>query len=217
MDSIGIERVKLPEGTTLRSLIGTGHFGKLTYIMKGRGYYKPRNDLKPWVFWEFLGGAKGTFYGNDREYDPDNPVLDDWLEERAREGGKEVVALETREESFAIFDGMPMDVQVALLQTALEHYHERSFGVPRVQFYLDGDLAMSRALWQERLGWLEPEAAKVLNDRLLDDRNRKMVERMTSLMEEGSTFVAVGAAHMAGEQGMLRLLERQGYTVTRLH
>ena len=44
-----------------------------------------------------------------------------------------------------------------------------------------------------------------------------MVERMLPLMEEGSTFVAVGAAHVSGEEGILRLLEQQGFTITTLY
>lgn len=215
-DDFGIDRVKLPEGTTLRSLIGAHAYGQLTSIMQGRGYYKPRNDLKPWVFWDYLGGPWGTFYGNDRKSSPENEILDDWLERRAREDHKEVVGLETVEESFAIFDEMPMKTQVALLQASLENYHDYTFGVPRVKFYLDGDLAQLRALWEERLSWLDPETARVLDDRLLNDRNRKMVARMIPLMEKASTFVGVGAAHMAGEQGILRLLEQEGFTVTRL-
>lgn len=45
-----LERVKLPEDTTLRSLIGSGAFGRLTSVMQGRGFYGPRNDIKPWAF-----------------------------------------------------------------------------------------------------------------------------------------------------------------------
>ncbi|MGE5765707.1 MAG: TraB/GumN family protein [Bacteroidota bacterium] len=51
---------------------------------------------------------------------------------------------------------------------------------------------------------------------MLNDRNRLMVERMMPLMQRGSTFVGVGAGHLAGEEGILRLLEQRGYTVTRL-
>ena len=125
--------------------------------------------------------------------------------------------LETDEEHFTVYDGMPMEIQASLLQTTLDNYYEYTYGIPRVQIYLDGDLALGRALWEESLGWLDPEAAKMLDDRLIHDRNHIMVERMLPLMRRGSTFVGVGAAHMAGEQGILRLLEQQGFTVTRLH
>jgi uncharacterized protein len=213
----GEHYVKLPDGTTTRGLVGNDAWGKLVSVYKGRGYWRPRNDIKPWVFWRSLGGSRANFYGNDRERNPDQPILDDWLEDRARKGGKEVVGLETAEENFAIYDGMPMDIQVSLLQTALDHYHEETFGIPRLQIYLDGDLAQSRALWELALGRLDPEAARILDDRLLDDRNRVMVDRMLPLMRRASTFVAVGAGHMAGDQGILRLLEQRGFTVTRLY
>ena len=208
--------VKLPDGTTTRGLIGARSWGKLVSIYKGRGYWKPRNDIKPWVFWRSVGGTRAIFYGNDRERNPEQPILDDFLEDRAREAGKEVVGLESAEENFDIFNGMPMEIQVSLLQTALDHYHEETFGIPRVQLYLDGDLAQSRALWKSALGRLDPESAQVLDDRLLNDRNQVMVERMVPLMERGSTFVGVGAAHLAGEEGMLRLLEQRGYRLERL-
>ncbi|GAB4355041.1 MAG: TraB/GumN family protein [Kiloniellaceae bacterium] len=212
----GEDRYKLPRGTTLTGLIGNRAWGQLVSIYKGRGYWKPRNDIKPWVFWDIMGGAWGTFYGNDRQRNPDQPILDDMLEEIARNTGKEVVSLETEEEHFAVFDSMPMEIQISLLQTTLDHYHERTYGVPRIQIYLDGDLGLARALWEESLGWLEPEAARVLDDRLIHDRNRVLVDRAVPLMQRGSTFVGVGAAHMAGERGMLRLLEQRGYTVTLL-
>lgn len=213
---VGEDRLKLPEGTTLVSLIGSRAWGQLVSIYKGRGYWKPRDDIKPWVFWRSVGGTRAIFYGNDRERNPNQPILDDWLEDRAREAGKEVVGLETMEENFAIYDGMPMDIQVALLQTALDHYHEETFGIPRVQLYLDGNLAQSRALWELALSRLDPQAARVLDDRLLNDRNRIMVERAVPLMQRATTFIGVGAGHLAGEKGMLRLLEARGYTVTKL-
>jgi uncharacterized protein YbaP (TraB family) len=213
----GEDRYKLPDGTSVRSLIGARAWGQLISVYKGFGYWKPRSDIKPWLFWNRLGGAWGSFYGNDRERNPDQPILDDWLENRAREAGKEVIGLETDEEHFTVYDGMPMEIQASLLQTTLDNYYEYTYGIPRVQIYLDGDLALGRALWEESLGWLDPEAAKMLDDRLIHDRNHIMVERMLPLMRRGSTFVGVGAAHMAGEQGILRLLEQQGFTVTRLH
>jgi len=52
---------------------------------------------------------------------------------------------------------------------------------------------------------------------MLDDRNRTMVKRMIPLLQRGSAFVAVGAAHLPGEEGMLYLLEQEGYRVTRIY
>src|SRR3546814_12893634 len=101
---------------------------------------------------------------------------------------------------------MPMDIQVSLLQTALEHYYEETFGIPRVQIYLDGDLAQLRALWELALGRLDPEAARILDDRLFNDRNRVMVDRKLPLMRRASHFVSFVACHLYADEGIHPLL-----------
>jgi uncharacterized protein YbaP (TraB family) len=40
-----------------------------------------------------------------------------------------------------------------------------------------------------------------------------MAERMEPYLKQGGAFVAVGALHLPGEQGLLRLLGRRGYTL----
>lgn len=215
-ERIDRKRYELDEGTTLRSLIGAGPFGKLTSVLQGLGYWKPRNDVKPWAMWDWLGGSRGTFYTNDDESDPSEPVLDDWLQQRAYREGKTVVGLETVEEGFVKYDTIPMSQQAALLTTLLDNYHRRRAGAPVVQSYVEGDLGMLMALWNESMSWYPQDVGEMLDFRILTNRNRIMVERMLPLMEKEITFVAVGAGHLAGDEGILRLLEQRGYTVTRL-
>ena len=43
------------------------------------------------------------------------------------------------------------------------------------------------------------------------DRNSRMVERMRPMLDKGGAFIAIGALHLAGEEGVLALLEKQGY------
>ena len=54
-------------------------------------------------------------------------------------------------------------------------------------------------------------------ERMLDNRNEVMVERMQELLETGNAFIAVGAAHLPGKSGILKLLTEQGYQVSRAH
>lgn len=52
---------------------------------------------------------------------------------------------------------------------------------------------------------------------LLDDRNGPMVERIVALQRKhGSVFVAVGALHMVGAQGLPAKLSARGFKVTRV-
>jgi hypothetical protein len=110
-----------------------------------------------------------------------------------------------------------MDDQIAMLRSAIDTYYDGRVRIDRVAVYVDGNLALSYALWERRLSHLGPALAQRYTDRLLNYRNRRMVERMMPYMEQRSAFVAVGALHLPGEQGVLRLLERQGYRVTRLN
>lgn len=54
-------------------------------------------------------------------------------------------------------------------------------------------------------------------DALLDSRNKKWMERLPELFAEQSTFVAVGALHLPGKNGLVSLLRGQGYTVEPLN
>lgn len=67
------------------------------------------------------------------------------------------------------------------------------------------------------LDQLAPHVAQRFHERILDGRNRSMTEALLPVFAKGSTFVAVGARPMYGEEGILSLLERRGYTVIRLH
>jgi uncharacterized protein YbaP (TraB family) len=52
--------------------------------------------------------------------------------------------------------------------------------------------------------------------KLLDERNLRMRDASLPLLQRGAAFIAVGAAHLPGENGLLRLFELEGYRVERL-
>jgi uncharacterized protein YbaP (TraB family) len=53
--------------------------------------------------------------------------------------------------------------------------------------------------------------------RLVDDRNLLMVKRMEKHVQQGNSFIAVGALHLPGEKGLLKLLEKKGYNVSTVY
>ena len=60
-------------------------------------------------------------------------------------------------------------------------------------------------------------AIKVMNEKyrkwLLEVRNENWMVKMPDMMKDKSTFFAVGAAYLLGEQGMINLLRKKGYVV----
>ena len=55
--------------------------------------------------------------------------------------------------------------------------------------------------------------AREFQRRLIVDRNQRMAERMEPWLKQGGAFIAVGALHLPGEQGLIRLLRQRGYSV----
>lgn len=142
--------------------------------------------------------------------------LDLWLIQWAYDLGKRVVALEKLEEQLALFDAAPAQNQAELLREVVDRLEEEPDALERlVKDYLAGD--MTRIFREMEEEFAEDPAARAYKEAILDERNRRMVERMGPLLERGRLFVAVGAAHLPGDEGMLHLLEQQGYRVTRVY
>jgi uncharacterized protein YbaP (TraB family) len=48
-------------------------------------------------------------------------------------------------------------------------------------------------------------------DILLDKRNRNWLSQLKNILHQKSVFVAVGTAHLVGENGLISLLKKEGY------
>jgi hypothetical protein len=144
--------------------------------------------------------------------------LDESLRVQAEAAGRTVVGLETVDEQIETLDGMVEADQMLLLNSTLEQAGEieRMFAALR-EAYLARDLAAVYDLLNAAKIDDDTGAVERFEQRLVIDRNRRMVERMGELLQEGDAFVAVGALHLPGQQGILQLLADRGYRVTRVY
>ena len=81
--------------------------------------------------------------------------------------------------------------------------------------YLSGDLKKLVAIANSQQPG-DKRLAKLINTKLIYERNQRMFNRMLNHLQAGNTFVAVGALHLPGEMGLLNKLRMAGYTVTRI-
>lgn len=131
-----------------------------------------------------------------------------------------VYFLETADDQIAALEGMSATEQVALLRLAVESQPELPALIRRlIEAYLQRDLAL---MWRiNEASIMDRPDLKPLSElfaqRLLYDRNRRMVEHMQPQLTQGNAFIAVGALHLYGEKGILGLLERDGWRVTRVY
>ena len=50
--------------------------------------------------------------------------------------------------------------------------------------------------------------------RMADDRNADWITKLPKMLKESSCFIAVGALHLPGQNGLLKLLEKEGYKLS---
>lgn len=206
------EAGQFEDGTRLEALIGADAFGKIVAQLRARRV--PEEvivRIKPWA-------ALANLTVTPEDYE--KFTLDQKLTLLARERGMRVLGLESVEEQISVFDGIPMDTQIALLKHGLEH---RDFLVsmiePTIQAWLKRDLSGIRAV-QERVTARFPEVAahyRILQQRVVRNRSVVMAHRLFFPLREGRYFVAVGADHLYGDDSVLALVQAQGYRLSRVY
>jgi hypothetical protein len=146
------------------------------------------------------------------------PFLDYSLQLTAIQRGARVYGLETLEEQFSIFDRLSEEEQGLMLAVAGWNWKgEPGDMEPMLKIYLARDIATLYADMQEAIDADSTGATARYYELMIDVRNRNMVVRMLDRLQDGNAFVAVGALHLPGEKGVLRLLEKYGFQVSRVY
>lgn len=142
-------------------------------------------------------------------------ILDEKIYTDAVRQGKQTCGLETVKEHGDIFKSFEMPDQVKMLKMTVENIDEVDKQFPLLlKAYLNRDLVTMSKLVNDSMRLHDKRIETIFIQRFLIDRNRKMLTRMTPLIDKGNAFFAVGAMHLIGKAGLLRLLEEQGYRVS---
>ena len=204
-------RMVYDDGRTLTDATGPELFRKLVPIMQQHGV--PEQLLpafRPWAITLML----------EVPQQDSMEVLDFRLYQMAQEQNKPVHELETAEEQIAVFEGMSEADQLTMLKDAVAHYPDIAQQTEQlVQAYLARDLAQ---MWRINQGSADDSAEvraanQRLEQKLLDERNVRMAQRMQPQLQEGGAFVAIGALHLYGDHGVLALLAHDGWRATRVY
>ena len=142
--------------------------------------------------------------------------LDKYVARRALEAGKQVGALETADQQFAMFDGLGPKEQLQSLQDSLDDVGTMEQEINRMHaLWRAGDGEALYALTGAEMKAEYPD----LYERLNVARNRAWLPRVRAMLDgqaDGDTLVVVGAMHLLGDDGVVRMLEDAGYTIERL-
>jgi uncharacterized protein YbaP (TraB family) len=199
----------MTDGRSLSAIIGQPLFREVANAMQSRGITAAVLDrMQPWAVAVTLSmPAPET-----------GQVLDAMLYQNALLQGKDVYGLETVQEQLSVFASMSVADQVTLLQEAVAGFSDIDvMHAELLAAYRRRDLSELMTISEADMQQGDQRLADEFRQRLLVDRNHRMAERMEQYLQQGKAFVAVGALHLPGEDGLLNLLEQQGYTLRCLY
>lgn len=200
----------LPRGESLDQLVGKETYARIEEVLSGLGM-KPEfiKTLRPWA-------AMRSFAVRAKS---DKMILDYALLDRAASQKKELYQVESIEEFIVTLQEMPIDAQVALLKFTVASYDVMYDIIDdMLDAYLKQDL---KSMYEISTRFIpqEPENEqwrKIYLRHVIEIRNIVMEHYMRKPMREKETFIAVGAVHLYGDKGVLALMEKDGYTVSRV-
>lgn len=138
----------------------------------------------------------------------DRPLaLDLQLWEQAGAMGKTRLGIETLDEQLAVLQQIPLNYQIQLLRSLAGNVSRfRKAILKNTGIYQDAD--------PQRLYQMVRRSSHGLRQLLLFQRNRIMADRIEQIVHEQPTLCAVGAGHLAGKEGLIRLLKKQGFRLS---
>ena len=197
------------DGRTLESVMQPDDYQRLMHFVKNT-LMLPEDlvtNMRPWAV------LLSMMVPGDGQISQD-AALDMVLYRRAALRKIPLLGLETAEEQLAVFESLTIDEQIWLLNKSVAEFAQSGDQLfAMLDAYLERDLA-ALVLLQEQYMDEETDIDDRFMMELVDKRNVRMVERMQDFLARGNAFIAIGALHLPGEQGVLHLLEQQGFNVT---
>ncbi len=132
-----------------------------------------------------------------------------FLTQRAEQQKKEILGLETVSEQMAIFDSIPYQLQAKMLLDIIRDAPKAQVEFRKmVELYQKQDVeGLLKMTDSSQFDFSAYESI------LLNDRNKRWIAKIERYIKLKPSFIAVGAAHLGGERGILSLLRKQGYTI----
>ena len=202
-----IKDFKMKNDTTLADLLSKEDYEKVKEYMENKGSLLPFSKMetyKPMLASSFLmEPAAGC---------EESVAMEQLILEVAKKNRKRIEGLETMAYQASIFDSIPYKIQAEQLLKYVNEGGDNSITSKQFQEMIEAYKSQDI----EKLGgFVSKDESGIGNyeDILINHRNRNWVEKLKTIMPEKSLLIAVGAGHLAGEQGVIKLLRKEGYTV----
>ena len=194
-----------PKGDSLKNHVDPRTYEYVRRFFALRGVSEAKfSRYRPWMIDILLSIPPPQYYELGIEH---------FLLGRANKSKKPVSGLETNREHNNVFVGLNDKQAEALLLTLfINAGRESGHSFNIFQAWKRGDAGVLERTTRDSF-----RDFPYMANRLLDERNKNWIPKIESYLQSGQVyFVVVGAAHMAGENGLLSLLRAHGYDIQQL-
>jgi uncharacterized protein YbaP (TraB family) len=211
MAALVYERGVNPSFQSLSDILGRERFEKLAAVAKRYDVNPAKlQRMRPWLATLHLSGVALRDAGFKGSLGVEKTVLAD-----AKAEGDGIATLETIEGQVKMFESLDGPEMIKNFDASLaEIANVKEQIEPLLAAWIKGDLAALERLSSVEMRRTAPEAYKIL----LVNRNREWVDTIEYWLthKQKDYFVAVGAAHLAGPDSVVVMLEKKGFKVERI-
>tara|TARA_B100000780_G_C21067067_1_gene429165 strand:- start:130 stop:990 length:861 start_codon:yes stop_codon:yes gene_type:complete len=204
MQSKMMSKIFMKEGKTLKDFVNDQEYVMIdSLLIKNVGMsVKMMERMKPF----FIGAS---FLGKLIDCPMQSFELE--LMKIAKSQNEEIKGLETIEDQLEVFDNIPYEDQIKdLLESAKDNLASDKEKIKSLtEVYNSQDISRLFQIMTQDDG-----ATSKYMDILLDNRNKKWISNIEDFVKNQPTFFGVGAGHLPGENGVIKLLRKAGFTVT---
>ncbi len=197
------------DGTTLKEHITSEAYSKTENFCRERNYsLEQYKFFKPTMLVMMLTVLEMNRIGADPQ-----KGVDHFFKEKALSDGKSTGSLETVEEQISLLASIDANVGNDQVLEAIDELKQ-----------IDDKLTELLAAWRkgeetkmEQLYIQNLKTYPKLHQTIIVDRNNKWMKDIEGYLQGSvNTMVVVGAAHLAGADGLINLLRKRGYKVVKL-
>jgi uncharacterized protein YbaP (TraB family) len=135
--------------------------------------------------------------------------IDDSFQKYAKKNGKSLYGLETAEYQGALLFNSDLQKQKKALLKSIREVDKSKQKMEELKtYYIAQDIDKLTELFK-----IQDEESKEFMTELLKNRNNRWLEQLPTMMQKQSLFIAVGAGHLVGDEGLIKGLQAKGYSL----
>jgi len=196
------KKMMLPDGKTLSDYMTDKEFSELktdlldTLKIK-ESTFKRMQNIKPLISSSLI---INDLIGKSKTYEKE-------FNKRAKKNRMAVEGLETLDFQLDLINNVSIEDQIKMLTEDISSENLMVDYYKMVEIYKKQNLDSLKTLIDS------DDSMEKLSDDFLKNRNSEWISKIEELIKENPVFIAVGAGHLAGKDGILNLLKERGYSI----